>query len=60
MAAEGQSDRMASDMEVRRCVTEFFHEEKIAPIDIHQHLLNVYGDQTVYVSEAVSGAMQQW
>jgi len=33
-----QSDSMASDMEVRmkqRCVTEFFHVEKMAPIDIH-------------------------
>jgi hypothetical protein len=31
MAAEGQSDKMASDMEVRmkqRCVTEFLHAEK--------------------------------
>ena len=38
MAAEGQSDRMAPDMEVymkQRCVTEFLHVEKIAPIDIH-------------------------
>jgi len=31
VAAEGQSDRMASDMEMQRkqrCVTEFFHGEK--------------------------------
>ena len=38
MAAEGQSDEMASDMEVHmkeRCVIEFFHAEKMAPIDIH-------------------------
>ena len=38
MAAEGQADRMASDMEVlveQRCVTEFLHAEKIAPTDIH-------------------------
>ena len=31
MAAEGQSDKMASDMEVRmkqRCVIEFLHAEK--------------------------------
>ena len=45
---------MASDMEVRmkqRCVMEFLHVEKIAPsCDIHQRLLNVYGDQTVDVS----------
>ena len=53
MAAEGQSDRMVSDMEVhmkQRCGTEFLHVEKMAPTDIHQHLLNVYGDQTVDVS----------
>ena len=53
MAAEGQSDKMMSDMEVQmkqRCVTEFLHAEKIAPTDIHQCLLNVYGDQTVKVS----------
>ena len=50
MAAEGQSDRMASDTEVQmnqRYVIEFLHVEKMAPFDIHQHLLNVYGDQTV-------------
>ena len=49
----GQSDKMASDMEVRmkqRCIIEFLHAEKIAPNDIHRRLLNVYGDQTVDVS----------
>ena len=53
VTAEGQSDKMVSDMEVcmkQRCVTEFLHAEKMAPIDIHQHLLNIYGDQTVDVS----------
>ena len=53
MAAEGQSDKMASDMEVQmkqRCVTEFLHAEKMAPIDIHRHLLNIYEDQTVNMS----------
>ncbi len=53
MAAEGQSDKMASDMEVdteQRCVVEFLHAEKMAPTDIHQCLLNVYGDQMVDVS----------
>ena len=53
MAAEGQSDKMVSDMEVRmkqRSVTEFLHVETIVPVDIHQHLLNVYGDQPVDVS----------
>ena len=53
MTAVGQSNKMASDMEVRmkrRCVTEFLHAEKIAPKDIHRRLLNVYGDVTVDVS----------
>ena len=31
----------------------------MAPIDIHQHLLNVCGDQTVYV-RTVGGVFQQW
>ena len=37
MAAEGQSDRMVSDMEVgvmQRCVIEFLHAEKMSLIDI--------------------------
>ena len=45
--------RGASDIEVcmkQRSITEFLHVEKIAPNDIHQNLLNIYGDQTVYVS----------
>ena len=53
MAAEGQPDKMAFDMEVRvkqRCVTEFLHAKNMAPIDIHQYLLNVSGNQTVDVS----------
>jgi len=53
MTAEGHSDKMASDVEVRmkqRCITEFLHVEKIAPNDIHRCLLNVYGDQTLDVS----------
>ena len=53
MAAEWHSDRMISHMEVhmkQRCVTEFVHVEKMAPTDIHQHLLNIPGDQTVDVS----------
>ena len=53
MTAEGQSDKMVSDMEVRmkqRCVIEFLHVEKNAPKDIHRRVLNVYGDQTVDVS----------
>ena len=58
MAAEGHSDKMASDVEVhmkQSCVTELFHEENMAPIDSHQYLLNVYGDQTVSV-----GTVKQW
>jgi len=38
MAAEGQPDRMVSDMEVhmkQKCITEFLHAEKTAPTDIH-------------------------
>ena len=53
MAAEGQSDRMGSDMEVQteqRCVIEFLHDEKMAPTGIHQHLPSSYGDPTVDVS----------
>ena len=44
---------MASDMEGRvkqRCVIEFLHAVTVAPTDIHQHLLNVDGVQTVDVS----------
>jgi len=51
MAAEGQSDTVASDIEVQmkqRC--EFLHAEKMAPIGIHQCLLNADGDKTVDVS----------
>jgi transposase len=58
MTAEGQSDKMASDIEVRmkqRCVIEFLQAKKIAPNDIHQCLLNVYEDQTVDV-----GTVRQW
>ena len=54
MAAEEQSDRMVSDIKVcmkQRCVTEFLHVEKMAPIDIHQRLLNVDGGQTVDVRQ---------
>ena len=50
MAAEGQSDKMASDVEVRvkqRSGIEFLHVEKVAPTNIHQCLLNIYGDGTV-------------
>ena len=60
MIAEGQSDRMVSDVEVcvkQSCVIEFLHVETVAPTDFHRLLLNVYGDQTVDVSrvEAMGG-----
>jgi len=53
MTADGQFDKMASDMEVRMkqsCVTELLHAETVAPSDIHRRLLNFYGDQAVDVS----------
>jgi len=49
---------MASNMEVcmnQSCVTEFLHAEKMAAIDIHSCLLNVYGNQTVDMS-----TVRQW
>ena len=58
MAAEGQSEKMASVIEVlmkQRCGIEFLHTEKTAPTDIHQHLQNSYADQTVDVS-----TVRQW
>ena len=44
---------MMSDTEVcmkQMCGAESFHGEKTASVDIHQHLLNVYEDQTLDVS----------
>ena len=61
MAAEGQSGKMTSDMEVymkQRCATEFLYVEKIASIDIHHHLPNDYGDPTVDVSTVRQGVVQ--
>ena len=52
-SSKGQSDKMASDIDVwmkQRGIIEIFYVEKIAPTDIHECLLNVYGDQTVKVS----------
>ena len=46
---------MASDMEVHMKQIEFLHVEKIAPSDIHWHLMNISGDQTVDVS-----MVRQW
>ena len=62
MAAEGQSDRMVSDMEMRmkqRCVIEFLHVEKMVPTDIHWYLLNVCGDPTVDISTVRSWVVSQ-
>ena len=39
----------------QKYVTEFPHAEKMAPTDIHQCLLNIYGDQTADVS-----TVRQW
>ena len=61
-AAEGQSDRMASDMEVhmkQKCVTEFLHMEKMAYLSTLAKCLwrpNCGCER----SEAVGGAFQQW
>ena len=58
MAAERQSDRMVSDMEMhvkQTCGIELPCAEKITPIDIHWCLLNIYGDQTVDVN-----TVKQW
>jgi len=66
MAAEGQSDRMESDMEVRmkqRCVVEFFYAEKN---NVHWHSLTLAGrfwrpNSESDNSEVVVGAFQlQW
>ena len=51
MAAEGQSDTMARDMEVwmkQRCEIEFYVKKK-SSIVIYQCLLNVFGDKIVDV-----------
>jgi len=57
-AAKGQSDKMTPDREVyikQSCGSEFLHMEKMAPTDIHCHMLNVYGEQTVDVSTVRNG-----
>ena len=44
---------MVSDTEMnmlQKCGIEFLHVENTAPTDIHQCLLNAYGDQTVDVT----------
>ena len=53
MTAERQSDKMASDMGVRmkqRDEIELLPVENKAPINILQHLLNLYEDQIVDVN----------
>ena len=58
MAAEGQPEKMVSDMKVhmkQRCVIELLHVEKMAPIGIHCCLLNVCGEQTANVL-----TLRQW
>jgi len=58
MAAEGQSDRLVSDVEAhmeQRRVPQFLHVEKMAPIGIHCCLLNVCGEQTANVL-----TLRQW
>jgi len=60
MAAEEQSDKMVSDMEVcmkQRGRIEFLHaQKKIAFIIIHLLLMNIHRNQTLSVSsEAVDG-----
>jgi len=51
---------MAFGLEVhmkQRCVTEFLHEEKIAPFDVHQRLQYVYRDQTMDVNTVKQGVV---
>jgi len=62
MAAEGQSDKMASDTAVcmkQTCVIEFLHaEKKTSPI--HWCLLNISGDHMgCEHSEVVHGVFQE-
>jgi len=58
MAAEGQSDKMASGMNVcmkQQCGIEFLPVKQMAPTDIHERLQNIYGDQAVNVSTVRDG-----
>ena len=63
MEAEGQSDKMASDIEMdmkQMCVIEFLHAEKMAPIDIRLCLLNIFEDQMECAyRDVVGGVIQQ-
>ena len=60
MAAEGQSDRITSEMEMcmnQRCVIEFLHVEKMSTIDIHRHLLTCIKNRPVNVSTVRQGVV---
>lgn len=46
---------MAAKRLEQRCGLKFLHAEKMSPIDIQQHLLNIYGHQTVD-----SGTVRPW
>jgi len=62
MVAEGQSDKVGSDMEAwmkQMCGTEFLHAEEMVPTDIHRCLLSVYGDQRADVSTVKFGLPEQ-
>ena len=64
-AAEGQSDKMVSDMEVRMkrgCVIKFLHLIKMEPADIHWCLLNIYGSPCSgrEHTEAMGSVFQPW
>lgn len=52
MAVDGQSDKMSPDTEVwmKQRGVIVFYEKKMTPTDIHQHLQNVYGDQSANVN----------
>ena len=61
MAAEGQSDKTSSDMEIcmkQECVSEFFHAQKMAPTEIHL-MLAEHLQRPVYMSTVVGDMFQQ-
>ena len=64
MEAKGQSDNMASDMEVhmkQRCVTEQLHAAETAPTDVLTLAECLWGPNNgCEHGEAVSGAFWQW
>ena len=67
MAAEGQSDKVASDMEVQmkqRMELNSSISKKIMPFDVYQCLENVYRVQQVDVAQWGSGlcvvGMKEW